>query len=70
MPVWSGRELTQDLAGYLRAAGWLVFTEIDIRGTGGRVDIAAVKPHSYARKDLRAYEIKVSKGDFRADDGK
>lgn len=70
MFVWTGKELTQDLASYLRASGWLAFTEIDVRGTGGRVDVAAVKPHSYARKDLREYEIKISKGDFRADDGK
>jgi len=69
MPVNS---LQQDLAEHLRNAGWLTFTEVQVPGTGdgadaGRVDVAAVKPHVYARKDLRAYEVKQSRADFQRD---
>ena len=69
-----GELLKGDLARHLRESGWLTFTEIEIPGTydepnfyNGRVDVVAVKPCSYARKDLRAYEIKVSKSDFLSD---
>lgn len=61
--------LTLDLANHLRKSGWLAYTEIEIRGTGGRVDVAAIKPRHYARKDFRAYEVKESRADFRADEG-
>lgn len=65
----NGRELAQDLAEYLRLSGWLTFTEIAVHGIeDGRVDVAAVKPHQYAQKDLRAYEIKVTRQDFHADE--
>lgn len=64
-----GFSLTEDLASHLRASGWLAYTEIAIRGTGGIVDVAAVKPRHYARKDFRAYEVKESRSDFRTDEG-
>ncbi|MGE5629485.1 MAG: MmcB family DNA repair protein [Caulobacteraceae bacterium] len=62
------RELQDDLAGYLRDCGFLTFTEILMPGCeGGRVDIATVKPHMYATKDLRAYEVKLTKQCFLQD---
>jgi hypothetical protein len=61
--------LIKSLADFLHRTGWLAFTEIEIRGTGGRVDVAAVKPHYYARKDLRAYEVKATRSDFLSDAG-
>jgi hypothetical protein len=66
------RSLKHDLAEHLRAAGWLTVTEVQVPGTGdggmdGRVDVAAVKPHVYARKDLRAYEVKGVRSDFQRD---
>lgn len=57
-------DLQADLARSLRDAGWLTFTEIEVPGTGGRVDVAAVKPHAYARRELRAYEVKASRRDL------
>ncbi len=73
---WNGKELQYDLAEHLRGSGWLTFTEIEVPGTeasygrergsttSGRVDVAALKPGAYSRKDLRAYEVKVSRSDF------
>jgi hypothetical protein len=66
------RSLKHDLAEHLRQAGWLTFTEVQVPGTGdggmdGRVDVAAVKPHVYARKDIRAYEVKGVRSDFQRD---
>ncbi len=68
-------ELQLDLASHLRSVGWLTFTEISIPGTegdsyaSGRVDVVAVKPHTYANRDLRAYECKSSRSDFLHDVG-
>jgi len=66
------RSLKHDLAEHLRRAGWLTFTEIEVPGTAdgsysGRVDVVAVKPHVYARMDLRAYEVKGVRSDFQRD---
>jgi len=70
------RQLQASLADHLRKAGWLVFTEIELPGTGddrddvgGRADVIAVKPRVYARKDLRCYEVKASRADFTRDVG-
>lgn len=68
-----GTILQGDLARHLQDCGFLTFTEIEIRGTEadgwgtGRVDVVAIKPHRYARKDLRAYECKASREDFMRD---
>jgi hypothetical protein len=66
------RSLKHDLAEHLRRAGWLTFTEVQVPGTedgsySGRVDVVAVKPHVYARQDLRAYEVKGVRSDFQRD---
>ena len=65
--IMTARDLARDLAMHLREKGWLAYTEIEIPGTGGRVDVAAVLPHRYAGKALHAYEIKISRGDFHRD---
>ncbi len=58
------RELQEDLAKHLRAAGLLTYTEIDIKGgRSGRADIIAIKP-SYANKDCRIYEVKNNRSTF------
>lgn len=58
------RELQLDLAKHLRVAGYLTYTEIEIKsGRGGRADIVAVKP-SYANKDCRIYEVKNNRATF------
>lgn len=64
----NGRELTNDLAQHLRFAGWLAFTELVLPHTGGRADVVALMPHRYAQKDIRVYEVKVSRQDFHADE--
>lgn len=65
------RDLQHDLAAHLQATGWLTFTEIEVGGWGseafGRVDVAAVKPRTYARKDIRAYEVKATRSDLLRD---
>lgn len=58
------RELQLDLAQYLRSCGLLTFTEIEVRGADGRIDLVAVKPHQYAHKDIRGYEVKLTKECF------
>lgn len=64
------RELQLDLAEYLRACDFLTFTEIQVPGCeGGRIDVAAIKPHLYSTKDLRAYEVKVTRQCFMQDVG-
>lgn len=61
-------ELQKDLAEFLRECDFLTFTEISIPGCEyGRVDVVAVKPHMYATKDLRAYEVKLTKQVFDKD---
>ena len=62
--------LTSELTEYLRKAGWITFRELQVRGIeGGRVDVAAIRDNQYVNKELRAYEIKVSRADFLADEG-
>lgn len=61
-------ELQKDLAEYLRQCEFMTFTEVQIPGCeNGRVDVVAIKPHVYAIKDLRAYEVKLTKQAFYAD---
>jgi hypothetical protein len=71
IPNWQlTTQLTGDLAEYLRKAGWITFRELQVRGIeGGRVDVAAIRDNQYINKELRAYEVKVSREDFRADEG-
>ena len=66
--VKNGVELAKDLCLHLKSSDWLPFREIEIPGCdNGRVDVAAVKPHAYSSKDLRCYEVKVSRADFFSD---
>lgn len=62
------RELQYDLADYLRQCEFMTFTEVQIPSCEyGRVDVIAVKPRMYATKDLRAYEVKLTKQVFDKD---
>ena len=62
------RDLQLDLADYLRQCEFMTFTEVVVPGCeNGRVDVVALKPHMYASKDLRAYEVKLTKQAFYAD---
>jgi hypothetical protein len=62
------RELQDDLADYLRQCEFMTFTEVQIPSCEyGRVDVIAVKPRMYATKDLRAYEVKLTKQVFDKD---
>lgn len=62
------RELQKDLAEYLRCSELLTFTEIQIPGMGGsRADIITVSPHKYSTKDIRIYEVKLTRSAWLAD---
>lgn len=62
------RELQDDLADYLRQCEFMTFTEVQIPSCEyGRVDVIAVKPRMHATKDLRAYEVKLTKQVFDKD---
>ncbi|WP_434510101.1 MmcB family DNA repair protein [Desulfitobacterium sp. AusDCA] len=62
------RELQEDLAEYLRASGLLTFTEIKIPNMhNSRADIIAMTPHRYSAKDIRIYEVKLTRGTWLAD---
>jgi hypothetical protein len=54
--------LQRDLAAWLREAEYLTFTEIQV-AERLRVDVVALKP-SYARLDVRAYEVKANRADL------
>mgnify|MGYP001571361911 FL=1 len=57
-------EVQRSLARWLRESGWLVYTEIEIPSLGRRVDLVALKPHNYARREIRAYEVKGTRADW------
>lgn len=62
------RELQEDLAEFLRESGVLTFTEIQIPGmNGSRADVIAMTPHRYSTKDIRLYEVKLTRGVWLAD---
>lgn len=59
------RELQEDLAQYLRKCELMTFTEILMPNThGGRIDVVAVKPYQYMNKDVRVYEVKLTRNVF------
>jgi hypothetical protein len=61
-------ELAEDLARFLRASGLIALTKFQLPHGGQQVDVLAIAPYKYARPDIRAYEVKVSRADFRADE--
>ncbi|WP_238886455.1 MmcB family DNA repair protein [Clostridium sp. YIM B02551] len=64
----SERELQEDLAEYMRNSGMLTFTEIQIPGmNSSRADLIAMTPHRYATKDIRLYEVKLTRGVWLSD---
>lgn len=57
------RELQENLAQFLRDSGLLTFTEIQIPDMhSSRADIIAMTPHRYSTKDIRLYEVKLTRG--------
>ncbi len=62
------RELQEDLAEYLRNSGLLTFTEIQIpHMESSRADIIAMTPHRYSTKDIRIYEVKLTRNTWLSD---
>ena len=64
----SERELQEDLAEFLRDRGDLTFTEIQIPGmNSSRADVIAMTPYRYSTKNIRLYEVKLTKSVWKAD---
>lgn len=63
----SERELQEDLSEFLRSSGLLTFTEIEIPHEGARADIIALTPHRYSTKDVRIYEVKLTRSAWLSD---
>lgn len=66
---WTGPALIKDLQAFLRENHWIAVSEMFLPGWDARVDVMAIKPHAFATQDLRIYEVKVSRSDFRKDEG-
>ena len=65
--VWSHDSLADDLARHLRCEKTMVWTDIQLGPSGSpRPDVYTIDK-SYAHPTPRAYEVKVSAADFRAD---
>lgn len=65
---WSHDELAHDLAECRRAVGEIVAEKLAMGSYGGRaqIDVAVMKP-SWTNPNPAAYEVKVSRSDFRQD---
>lgn len=64
----SERELQEDLAEFLRDRGDLTFTEIQIPNMhGSRADVIAMTPHRYSTKNIRLYEVKLTRAVWKSD---
>lgn len=61
-------DLATELAEHLRGTGdWLTFNDLQMGSVGSlRPDVLAIGK-TYSRLDVRAYEVKVSRADFRRD---
>lgn len=67
MGAWDHDELAADLAAHLRGPGRMVWADMQLGPAGSpRPDVYTID-RSYAYPKPRAYEIKVSVSDFRAD---
>jgi len=64
------RELTESLLASFNRDEWIMAREVSVRGCDGRVDVLAVRRSQFKQKQVRAYEIKVSRADFLADVGR
>lgn len=63
------KRLTESLIDHINKDEWIVGSEVAVRGTNGRIDVCAVRKRQYLRKQIRAYEVKISRTDFLADVG-
>lgn len=62
------RELQEDLSEFLRNSGLLTFTEIQIPNMhSSRADVIAMTPHRYSTKDIRIYEVKLTRSTWISD---
>lgn len=65
----SHEDLQADLAAFLEAQGLIVAPRFQLPHAGQQIDVLSISRYSYAKPDVRAYEIKVSRSDFLADVG-
>lgn len=63
------RRLTDALCHWLHPDEWVTAREVVVRGCEGRADVVAVRRRQYLRKEIRTYEVKVSRSDFLSDVG-
>lgn len=62
--------LEHDLAIFMEDAGQIVAERFQLPHGGQQIDVLTIAPYKYASPDIRAYEIKASVADFRADERK
>lgn len=63
------KRLTDELCRWLRPDEWVTAREVVVRGCEGRPDVVAVRRRQYLRKEIRTYEVKISRSDFLSDVG-
>lgn len=64
---WTHDALQRDLAAHLASPGWMIWEDIQLGPAGSpRPDVYTLTK-SFARPRALAYEVKVSRSDFRAD---
>lgn len=71
---WKGRELAEDLAQHLQAAGHMAWVEIPLGSVYQnsrlqRADVVGLNK-SFTQPNLRIYEVKVSRADYLSDIGR
>lgn len=64
------KTLTESLVQQFSPEEWITAQELQMRGCEGRIDVAAVRMRQFKRKEIRAYEVKVSRSDFLVDVGR
>lgn len=60
--------LEHDLAIFMEDAGQIVAERFQLPHGGQQIDVLTIAPYKYASPDIRAYEVKASVADFRADE--
>lgn len=63
------KEITKSLIESISKDEWIVGAEVAVRGTNGRIDVCAVRKRQFLRKQIRGYEVKISRSDFLSDVG-
>lgn len=65
----STKEITESLILSFNPEEWIAVPEVAVRGCNGRIDVCAVRRRQYLRKQIRGYEVKISRSDFLSDVG-